>query len=73
MGAMDSCPKEIQDLLSRFSELFEEPTKLPPNIPYDHSIPLIPGVQPFRLRPYRYTPAQKDEIEHQVSELLKKG
>ena len=28
------------------------------------------GSQPFRLRPYRYTPAQKDEIEKQVTHLL---
>lgn len=29
------------------------------------------GSQPFRLRPYRHTPAQKDEIEKQVTHLLK--
>ena len=34
---------------------------------------MIPGAQPFRLRPYRYNPAQKDEIETQVRELLKNG
>lgn len=36
-----------------------------------HSIPLLPGSQPFRLRPYKYTPAQKDEIEQQVAQLLR--
>ena len=35
-----------------------------------HSIPLLSGTQPFRLRPYRYTPFQKDEIEKQVAHLL---
>lgn len=73
LGVVDNCPKAIQALLSQFSELFEEPTELPPNRPYDHSIHLLPGAQPFRLRPCRYNPEQKDEIEHQVSELLKNG
>lgn len=36
-----------------------------------HSIPLVPGVQPFRLKPYGYTPSQKDEIEKQMEHLLK--
>lgn len=33
----------------------------------------MPGAQPFKLRPYRYSPAQKDEIEQQVQELLRNG
>ncbi|WVZ83964.1 hypothetical protein U9M48_031050 [Paspalum notatum var. saurae] len=37
---------------------------------HSHSIPLLPGAQPFRLRPYHYCPAQKDEIERQVAKLL---
>lgn len=36
-----------------------------------HRIPLMNGTQSFRLRPYRYTSAQKDEIEQQVLTLLK--
>lgn len=28
---------------------------------------------PVNVRPYRYTPAQKDEIESQVQEMLNKG
>jgi hypothetical protein len=39
----------------------------------DHAIDLLPGAQPFRLRPYRYTPQQKDEIEKQVREMLSSG
>lgn len=31
----------------------------------------MPGVQAFRLKPYRYTPSQKDEIEKQIAHLLK--
>lgn len=66
-------PKEIDQLLHEFSKVFEKPHGLPPKRPYSHTIPLLPGSQPFRLRPYRYNPAQKDEIEKQVLELLRNG
>jgi hypothetical protein len=31
------------------------------------------GAQPFCLRPYRYNPAQKIEIENQIKDMLSKG
>jgi hypothetical protein len=34
---------------------------------------LLPSSHPFRLRPYRYNAAQKDEIESQIKKLLKNG
>lgn len=64
-------PKEIQTLVNQFDKIFAEPTGVPPTRAYTHSIPLLPGSQPFRLKPYRYTPFQKDEIEQQVTQLLK--
>ena len=70
---IQNLPSEIAALVNKFSYLFEKPTDLPPKRPYDHSVQLIPGAQPFRLRPYRYNPAQKDEIEKQVNELLQNG
>ena len=66
-------PPEIQALIQQFSSLFEEPSGVPPNRSNSHTIPLIAGAQPFRLRPYRYNPAQKNEIEAQVSKLLHSG
>ena len=39
----------------------------------DHEIHLIPRAVPVNCRPYRYSPLQKDEIERQVSEMLKAG
>lgn len=63
----------IKQPLSQFTHLFQEPSGLPPKWEFDHAIPLMPGVQPFRLRPYRYTPQQKDETERQVQELLRNG
>jgi hypothetical protein len=46
---------------------------LPPARPCDHSIPLVPGAQPVQVRPYRYPPLLKDEIERQVTDMLKLG
>jgi hypothetical protein len=33
-------------------------------------MPLIPGATPFYIRPYRYAPVLKNEIENQVQEIL---
>lgn len=69
----EDIPPSIQSLINEFADLFAEPAGLPPKRAYDHTIPLLAGAQPFRLRPYRYTPDQKDEIEKQVEEMLKSG
>lgn len=63
----------VQKVLQDYATVFDEPTGLPPSRPYDHTIPLIHGAQPMNVRPYRYTPAQKDEIESQVQDILTKG
>jgi hypothetical protein len=31
----------------------------------------MPGAQPMNIRPYRYLPTHKDEIESQLFEMLK--
>jgi len=64
---------DIAALLSEFSQLFQQPSGLPPSRHCDHSIPLIPGAQPVFVRPYRYAPLLKTEIERQVSEMLHQG
>ncbi|CAN6301690.1 unnamed protein product, partial [Urochloa humidicola] len=64
-------PTAMQQLVTTYADLFSEPTGLPPSRAKNHTIPLMPGTQPFRLHPYRYTPAQKTEIEEQVSNLLR--
>jgi len=43
---------------------------LPPRIDFDHHIPVEGNANPVNLRPYRYTPAQKDEIEKLVKEMM---
>jgi len=64
-------PKGFQQLVDQYVELFAEPTRVPLTRTHIHSIPLIPGAQPFRQKLYRYTPFQKDEIEKQLAHLLK--
>lgn len=66
-------PPEVQSLLTQFSSVFSEPTTLPPVRQYDHSIPLKAEAAPFNARPYRYSPAHKDEIEKQVAQMIAAG
>lgn len=69
----DQLPAPIAALLKEFDVLFVPPTELPPPRSCDHVIPLIPGAKPVYVRPYRYPPALKDEIESQVADMLAKG
>jgi hypothetical protein len=69
----DPHPEEIDSLIKQYQSIFQPIPGLPPQHPGDHTIPLLQGAQPFRLRPYRYTPFQKDEIERQIQDVLKKG
>lgn len=64
---------DIEVILHDFAALFQPPSSLPPQRHCDHEIPLLPGAKPVHIRPYRYPPALKDEIEHQVAEMLSKG
>lgn len=66
-------PDSIQEIIDANEELFKEPTKLPPSRPMDHQINLIPGIKPVNVKPYRYSPTQKDEIERQVKDMLANG
>jgi len=64
---------KIKDLLEVFSDVFADPVGLPPSRSCDHTIPLIPGAQPFSIKPYKYPPALKDEIEKHIKEMLLQG
>lgn len=66
-------PPPIAELVDKFQNLFEAPKGLPQSRPFDHQIPLIPGAQPVNIKSYRYNPAQKDEIERQIKEMLQQG
>jgi hypothetical protein len=72
-GQSQNIPFEMAQLVEEYHELFDKPAGLPPPREVDHTIPLLSGAQPFRLRPYRYTPQQKNEIEKQIIEMLEQG
>jgi len=42
-------------------------------MPFDHQIHLVPRAHPINIRPYRYSPVQKDEIEKKLAEMLNNG
>jgi hypothetical protein len=66
-------PMAVQQLLSEFDHLFANQTQLPPQRAADHQIPLVSGAQPVKVRPYHYSPIQKNEIETQVKQMLNNG
>lgn len=66
-------PAALQSLLDEFDDIFQQPDSLPPSRACNHAIPLLPGAQPFYIRPYRYPPALKDKIEKQVTNTLSQG
>ena len=67
---IQSLPAGLQALLDKYSSVFELPKGLPPARDCDHHIPLVPDARPVQMRPYRYAPALKTEIEKQVTEML---
>lgn len=66
-------PEAVSAILEEFSTVFAPPVGYPPPRQFDHPIPLVPGASPIQVRPYRYPPAIKDEIERQVAEMLQSG
>lgn len=66
-------PESITSLLHQYGHLFDEPKSLPPRRSADHKIPFFPGAQPVKVRPYRYSPVQKTEIEAQLKQMLEQG
>lgn len=69
-GLMDS---RLEELLKKYSEVFQAPIQLPPKRTHDHNIELFPNTSTVSVRPYRYPHFQKEEIEKIVSELLNAG
>lgn len=65
-SANTNVPPVVLQLLQNYEYLFATPTSLPPHRAADHVISLIPGAQPVKVRPYRYSPIQKGEIEKQL-------
>jgi len=68
-----SVDPSVAAVLADFAPVFAPVDGLPPKRAFDHSIPLVAGAKPVYIRPYRYPPALKDEIEKQVQDMLDKG
>jgi hypothetical protein len=66
-------PPKIQKLLLQFADVFATQVSFPPPRTWKHTIPLVSGAAPFFIRPYRYAPVLKDEIERQVQDMLSAG
>jgi hypothetical protein len=66
-------PPSVQEVVEQHAHLFKTPDSLPPERQFYHQIPLVPGVKPVNLKPCRYSPTQKDEIERQIQEMLTNG
>jgi len=60
----------MQGVLQEFSNVFMEPSSLPPSRQIDHNILLKEGTAPVNVCPYRYAHYQKKEIEKQVQEMI---
>jgi hypothetical protein len=69
----ESLPPELSALLNRYTHVFATPSGLPPPRLQDHSIPLIQGSNPVKVRPYRYPHSQKSQIEKMVRDMLEEG
>lgn len=66
-------PPDIAAILTEFPSVFSTPAALPPPRSCDHVIPLVSGATPVNVQTYRYPPTLKNEIEHQVQDMLEKG
>jgi len=54
-AAEHGIPPALQPLIDVHTDLFQEPTTLPPSRgPFDHKIPLKEGTSSINLRPYRF-------------------
>lgn len=67
---------QMRNLLLQYQHLFpkELPNELPPiREGFSTAIDLQPGAMPIRRPMFRYSPAEKEAMETQVSEMLQKG
>ena len=66
-------PKFLQQTLQEFSDIFVEPTTLPPSRNCDHSIPLVPDAKIVNQRSYRLPHHQKGAMEKIIAKLIQQN
>ena len=66
---------KLQTILADFRDVFKDklPKGPPPKREVVHSIEVQPGSEPTYRTPYRLRPAEQDELEEQVKDLLAQG
>jgi len=64
---------ELELLLHTYSSVFSSPSGIPLPRSHVHHIPLLKGLNPVKIRPYRYPHSQKEEIEKLVENILREG
>jgi len=64
---------ELAMIIQQYKNVFENPHGLPPIRSHDHTIPLMLGSAPVKVRPYCYPPSQKIEIKYIITEMLSEG
>jgi len=73
-GAGSVPESELQAVLDEFRDVFDDPPPgLPPDRDTDLTVRLVDGATPPRRRPFRMSPAERDELEKQVEYLLSMG
>ena len=78
VGTHQSCaePSKVVQLLRKFQHVFPKELSymaLPPEREISHTIPLQPGAKPVYRPMYRYSPRELQEMETQLTELLRLG
>lgn len=64
---------ELEEMLSKYAQVFQEPSGLPPRRKMEYAINIVEGQGAVNVRPYRYPHHHKNEIEKQVKEMLSTG
>ena len=62
--------QHVDALKQQYSDVFVEPSGLPPDLGVEHVIPLLPDSQPPFQRMYRLAPSELQEVQRQVTYLL---
>ena len=76
---LDSVPicyrEKLGHMIQQYRDIFPEqlPQGIPPKRVVEHSIKIEPGSKPSYRPPYRLGPAEQDELEEQIRDLLAQG
>ena len=67
--------KDLATLIKEYQDIFPEklPKGVPPEREVQHQIEIEPGSKPPYRPPYRLGPAEQDELEEQIKDLLAQG